>query len=75
MPTSAAFGTRTGQVSSFDEDRGLGEITGDDGRTYPFHCTGIADGSRTIDEGAQVRFDVIAGRLGRWEAWAITVGR
>jgi cold shock CspA family protein len=71
MPTSAAFGTRTGQVTSFDEDRGLGEITGDDGRTYPFHCTGIADGSRTIDEGAAVRFDVIAGRLGRWEAWAI----
>ena len=70
MP-AAALGSRTGTVSAFDEDRGLGEITGDDGTTYPFHCTGIADGTRTIDEGAAVRFGVIAGRLGRWEAWEI----
>ena len=67
----ASLGTRTGTVASFDDDRGLGEIAGDDGTTYHFHCTGIADGSRTIDEGTPVRFDVIAGRLGRWEAWAI----
>lgn len=59
-------------MTAFDEPRGLGEITGEDGATYPFHCTGIADGSRTIDEGAEVRFDVIPGRLGRWEAWAIS---
>ncbi len=58
-------------MTTFDEPRGLGEIAGDDGATYPFHCTAIADGSRTIDEGSAVRFDVIAGRLGRWEAWAI----
>jgi len=65
------LGSRRGTVAAFDEARGLGEITGDDGATYPFHCTGIADGSRTIEEGAAVRFDVIAGRLGRWEAWAV----
>jgi len=70
MPTT--LGSRTGSVASFDEDRGLGVIAGDDGTEYPFHCTGIADGTRTIDEGAAVRFDVIAGRLGRWEAWSIT---
>jgi cold shock CspA family protein len=59
-------------VTAFDEDRGLGEITADDdAATYPFHCTAIADGSRTIDEGTSVRFDVIAGRLGRWEAWQV----
>ncbi len=58
-------------MTSFDDDRGLGTIGGDDGRDYPFHCTAIADDSRTIDEGVTVSFDVVAGRLGRWEAWSI----
>ena len=57
-----------GTVSSFDEPRGLGEVVGEDGATYPFHCTQIADGSRTIDEGTAVTFEVVAGRRGRWEA-------
>lgn len=69
--TIATIGSRTGSVTSFDDDRGLGVITGDDGRTYAFHCTAIADGSRTIAEGTPVRFDVVAGRLGRWEAWGV----
>lgn len=64
----ASLGSRTGRVSSFDDERGLGEIEADDGQRFTFHCTAIADGTRTIDEGAQVRFDVVAGRLGRWEA-------
>jgi cold shock CspA family protein len=72
MPSVGSLGSRSGTVTAFDEDRGLGEIAGDDGGAYPFHCTAIADGSRTIDEGAAVRFDVIAGRLGRWEAWSVT---
>ena len=72
MPSAGSLGSRTGTVTSFDEPRGLGEIAADDGATYPFHCTGIADGSRTIDEGTVVRFDVIPGRLGRWEAWGIS---
>jgi len=70
MP-AVSLGPRTGTVARFDEARGLGEVAGDDGATYPFHCTGIADGTRTIAEGAAVRFEVVAGRLGRWEAWAI----
>lgn len=69
----ASLGPSTGSVSRFDEHRGLGEIAGDDGRRYHFHCTGVADGSRTIAEGTAVRFDVVAGRLGRWEAWAISL--
>jgi cold shock CspA family protein len=69
--TIASLGTRAGSVAAFDEHRGLGEIAGDDGVTYPFHCTGIADGTRTIEVGASVRFEVVAGRLGRWEAWAV----
>jgi cold shock CspA family protein len=61
----------TGKVSAFDERRGLGEITADDATVYPFHCTVIADGSRTIEVGAPVTFEVVPGRLGRWEAAAI----
>lgn len=67
----ATLGSRSGSVSTFDDHRGLGVIIGDDGTEYAFHCTGIADGTRTIAEGVPVRFDVIAGRLGRWEAWGI----
>ncbi len=58
---------RFGRVGSFDADRGLGEIVSDDGRRYPFHCTEIADGSRTIAVGAAVRFVELA-KLGRHEA-------
>ena len=61
-----------GTVTSFDEHRGLGEVTADDGSVYPFHCTVIADGTRTIAIGTSVEFEVIAGHLGHWEAAAIT---
>ncbi len=60
-----------GIVDRFDKESGLGEITGADGATYPFHATVIADGRRTIGVGAAVDFDVIAGHLGRWEASVI----
>lgn len=67
----ATLGSRTGSVTRFDDHRGLGVITADDGTEFPFHCTGIADGTRTIAVDASVRFDVVAGRVGRWEAWGI----
>jgi cold shock CspA family protein len=73
-----------GTVTAFDDAAGFGAIRFDgpsdreelpdeppaDGqpREYFFHCTAIADGTRTIDVGASVRFAVVAGRLGRWEA-------
>jgi cold shock CspA family protein len=57
----------TGVVSEFDDDVGLGTITSGEGAAYPFHCTQIADGTRTIAVGTAVTFAVI-GRLGRYEA-------
>jgi cold shock CspA family protein len=60
-----------GTVVAFDEARGLGEVDAD-GVRYPFHCTAIADGTRTIPVGTEVTFDVRPGGLGRWEATAIT---
>jgi cold shock CspA family protein len=60
-----------GTVTAFDEQRGLGELAGDDGATYTFHCTTIADGTRTIAVGTTVEFAVVPGHLGRWEAAAV----
>lgn len=63
---------KTGRVDGFDEHVGLGTVRADDGGTYPFHCTAIADGSRTIAVGARVVFAVQPGPGGRWEAGGIT---
>jgi cold shock CspA family protein len=61
-----------GRVSQFDEAVGLGEVVADDGRRFPFHCTRIADGTRTIAVDTPVAFEVVAGHMGRWEASAVT---
>ncbi len=58
----------TGTVTNFDTNRGYGTVASDDGREWFFHCTQIADGTRSIEIGARVRFGVVAGRMGRWEA-------
>ncbi|MEY2438296.1 MAG: cold shock protein [Acidimicrobiaceae bacterium] len=59
-----------GTVVAFDDAAGLGEVTADDGSTYPFHCTAIGDGTRTIEVGACVDFE-LEPRLGRYEASAL----
>ena len=56
-----------GTVTAFDPGRGLGEVTGADGRRWRFHCVEIADGSRTIEVGSGVKFTAQP-KLGRWEA-------
>ena len=62
---AAAFGTRTGRVSSFDDHVGAGTVTADDvDESWYFHCTRIADGSRTIAEGTWVMFEVVPGPTG-----------
>jgi cold shock CspA family protein len=58
---------RRGVVTSFDEQSGLGVVTAANGTDHPFHCIEIADGTRTIDVGVEVSFDLLA-KLGRWEA-------
>lgn len=71
MLRTASFGDALGTVASFDAVSGLGVIAGQDGRTFPFHCTAISDGSRTIDAGVGVTFSVAAGHRGRLEATRI----
>jgi CspA family cold shock protein len=66
--TESARGTgRRGVVTAFDEQSGLGIVTAENGTAHPFHCIEIADGTRTIDVGAEVSFDLLA-KFGRWEA-------
>ncbi|HUC36282.1 MAG TPA: hypothetical protein VMR97_04080 [Acidimicrobiales bacterium] len=65
-------GLRRGEVSQFDERRGLGEVVGEDGTPYSFHSTQIADGSRRIEVGSRVVFVPVPGHLGRFEASQVT---
>ena len=74
MGASVPGPARTGVVAAFDEQAGLGTITTAGGDELPFHCTQIADGSRRIDVGAEVAFELLP-RLGRWEAAAIRTDR
>jgi cold shock CspA family protein len=65
-----------GTVTEFDDDRGTGTVTAADGSAaWFFHCTAIADGSRTIATDAVVDFRVVPGHLGRWEAADLAVSR
>ena len=63
-----ASGPHLGRVASFDPTRGLGAVADDDGATYGFHATAIADGSRRIDVGTTVVFTVTPGHRGLYEA-------
>jgi cold shock CspA family protein len=59
--------SRRGRVIDFDEHVGLGHVAADDGTEYLFHCVEIADGTRRIDVGAAVEFDLLR-KFGRDEA-------
>ena len=61
-----------GIVAEFDEAKGYGTVRTDDGCDLFFHCTQIADGSRTIPVAVNVEFEVVPGHNGRWEAAAVT---
>lgn len=59
-----------GTVAEFDEPRGLGTIESG-GTRYPFHCTALLNGSRSVAVGAAVSFEVRPAGMGRWEATRI----
>jgi cold shock CspA family protein len=60
-----------GKVIEFDEHTGLGVVESVDGARNAFHCTQVADGSRTVKVGMAVRYEIVPGSLGLWEAGAI----
>ncbi len=70
-----AAGTRRGRVEDFDQHAGYGHVRGEDGVELFFHCTAIADGTRTIPVGTEVTFEVVPGHNGRWEAASVSARR
>jgi len=62
--------TLVGTVLEFDDPRGIG-VVGCGGRSVPFHCTAITDGSRYIDVGTPVEVRLGPGRLGKIEATSV----
>ena len=67
-----AAGVLAGVVRELDAAVGLGVIERADGTTHRFHVIEIADGTRTVDVGSEVTFDLLA-KLGRYEAANIRV--
>jgi cold shock CspA family protein len=58
-----------GVIATFDEAGGFGTLTHRVGGTERwFHCTAIADGSRSIQVGAPVTFTLVPGATRQWEA-------
>ena len=62
------FGLGRGVVVAFDDHAGWGTLRDDDGAERFFHCTQIADGTRTIGIGTTVSFVLAPVGLGTWEA-------
>ena len=65
--------TVTGPFSGINVDGQLSLRDGDDGQVWPFHCTRIADGSRTIAADTSVTFRVEPGPTG-FEAVDVAAG-
>ncbi len=61
----------SGTVVAFDREVGLGDVRADDGTMFGFHCVEIADGSRDIEVGSAVTFEVMS-KFGRYEAARVT---
>ncbi|HOO37368.1 MAG TPA: cold-shock protein [Deltaproteobacteria bacterium] len=54
-----------GTVKWFNEQKGFGFITADDGQDVFVHHTSInQDGFRTLDEGQRVTFEIVSGPKG-----------
>jgi cold shock CspA family protein len=62
------FANLTGTIASFDDRAGWGTLRTDDGVEMFFHCTQIADGTRTIPIGVAVEAVSAPIGLGTWEA-------
>jgi cold shock CspA family protein len=67
MSDRSSAGRHAGRVNDYNDAAGYGTIVDDEGEWF-FHCTAIADGSRSITVGVAVDFVLTPGHLGRMEA-------
>jgi cold shock CspA family protein len=61
-----------GVVVSFDAKLGIGVIASREAGSVRFHCTEIADGSRSIERGSRVVFLLRPSPVRGWEAVSVT---
>ncbi|PZE27162.1 MULTISPECIES: cold-shock protein [unclassified Curtobacterium] len=54
----------TGKVKFYDEQKGFGFITGDDGDQVFLHASALPSGVTTIKAGARLEYGVVAGKRG-----------
>lgn len=59
-----------GTVTELDEAVGLGTVTAAGGGTHRFHVVEIADGTRSVDVGRTVTFELLP-KFGRYEAGSL----
>ena len=66
----------TGRVKWFNDQKGFGFITPDDGQRDCFvhHSAIQADGFRTLTEGAKVEFDIVQGTKGPAAEKVVLIG-
>lgn len=62
-----------GKVKFFNASKGFGFITGDDGKDYFVHLSGISEGAKLHDNDS-VTFDVVEGDRGK-KAENVTVAK
>jgi cold shock CspA family protein len=57
-----------GRVAEYDDHKGYGYLATADGGRLFFHCTAIADGTRTIPVGVDVEYEPVTDPRGQPEA-------
>lgn len=54
----------TGKVRFYNEEKGFGFLSSDEGEDVYVHASALPSGHTTLKRGAQVEFDVVQGRRG-----------
>jgi cold shock protein len=62
----------TGKVKFYDDQKGFGFISGEDGDQVFLHASALPAGTETIKAGARVEYSVVAGKKGS-QALSVTI--